>query len=57
MLNRFAVVLSAYAAAVLVIVACGSDKNAGPTYAASTQVQCGGKQSLTASGSTAQATR
>ncbi len=55
MLNRSGVVLSACAAAVLVIAACGSDKNAGPTYAASTQVQCGGKQSLTASGSTAQA--
>ncbi len=35
--------------------ACGSDKNAGPSYAGSAKVDCGGKQSLKASGSTAQA--
>jgi phosphate transport system substrate-binding protein len=54
MLDRLSAALSVLAASVLVVSACGNDNNAGPSYAASTQVNCGGKQSLKASGSTAQ---
>lgn len=42
------------AAAVLLLPGCGSDQ-AVPPYAGSARVQCGGKDNLTASGSTAQA--
>lgn len=42
------------AAAVLLLSGCGSDQ-AVPTYAGSAKVECGGKDTLTASGSTAQA--
>ena len=53
-LNRSAVALSLLAACVLVVSACVSEKSI-PSYASSAKVDCGGKQSLKASGSTAQA--
>ena len=53
-LNRSSAVLSLLAATVLVLSACVSEKST-PSYAASTKVECGGKQALKASGSTAQA--
>jgi phosphate transport system substrate-binding protein len=52
--SRSLTALSLLAAAVLVASACGSD-NSTPAYAGSAKVDCGGKQALTASGSTAQA--
>lgn len=55
MLNRFGAAISLLAASVLVLSACGGDKNAGPPYAESAKIICGGQQSLKASGSTAQA--
>jgi phosphate transport system substrate-binding protein len=58
-LNRFGAALSVLATAVLVLSGCGSDNNAsggstttGPSAA---KVNCGGKKTLKASGSTAQA--
>jgi phosphate transport system substrate-binding protein len=54
-LHRVGAALSLAAAGVLVLSACGSDTNTGPSYAGSATVNCGGKQSLKASGSTAQA--
>ena len=45
---------SVVAAAVLLLAGCGSDP-AVPTYAGSAKVDCGGKDTVTASGSTAQA--
>jgi phosphate transport system substrate-binding protein len=45
---------SVVAAAVLLLAGCGSDP-AVPTYAGSANVDCGGKDTLTSSGSTAQA--
>lgn len=53
-LNRSLAVLNLLVAAVLGLSACGSDNNA-PAYAGSAKVDCGGKQTLVASGSTAQA--
>ena len=50
-----AAVLSVLAACVLVVSACGKYTDSAPPYASSTKVDCGGKQSLKASGSTAQA--
>jgi phosphate transport system substrate-binding protein len=52
-LNRSATA-AVVAAAVLLLSGCGSDQ-AVPTYAGSAKVECGGKDTLTASGSTAQA--
>jgi len=52
-LNRSATA-SVVAAAVLLLAGCGSDQ-AVPTYAGSAKVDCGGKDTVTASGSTAQA--
>jgi phosphate transport system substrate-binding protein len=46
--------LSLLAVTVLVFGACAKEKNV-PTYATGAKVDCGGKQALTASGSTAQA--
>ena len=46
--------MSLPAAVALVFSACGKDANT-PSYVGSAKVDCGGKQSLTASGSTAQA--
>lgn len=53
-LSRLLAPASVLAAAVLVMSACGSD-NSAPSYVGSAKVDCGGKQALTASGSTAQA--
>jgi phosphate transport system substrate-binding protein len=52
-LNRSSAALTLLTA-VLVLSACGSD-NPPPSYVGSAKVDCGGKQALTASGSTAQA--
>lgn len=52
-LNRSATA-SVVAAAALLLPGCGSDQGT-PTYAESTKVECGGKDTLVASGSTAQA--
>jgi phosphate transport system substrate-binding protein len=52
--TRSLAALNLLAAAVLVLSACGTD-NSTPAYAGSAKVDCGGKQTLTASGSTAQA--
>lgn len=54
MLNRFGAALSMVVAGALVLSACGNDTNPAPPYA-SAKVNCGGKQALKASGSTAQA--
>lgn len=57
-LHRSAVVLSllaTLAACILVVSACHKYTDAAPPYASSTKIDCGGKLSLTASGSTAQA--
>jgi phosphate transport system substrate-binding protein len=54
-LNRTAVVLSLLATCALAVSACDKHTDAAPKYASSTKVDCGGKQSLKASGSTAQA--
>nr|WP_199345627.1 phosphate ABC transporter substrate-binding protein PstS [Mycobacteroides chelonae] len=58
-LNRFGAVLTLVASGALVLSACGSDNNAsgssGSGSAGSAGVSCGGKKSLKASGSTAQA--
>jgi phosphate transport system substrate-binding protein len=61
-LNHFGAVLSLMASGALVLSACGSDNNASSggestatSGASSTKVDCGGKKSLKASGSTAQA--
>jgi phosphate transport system substrate-binding protein len=53
-LKRFFAALSFLAVAVLVLSGCASEKSA-PSYAGSAKVDCGGKQMLKASGSTAQA--
>lgn len=52
--NRIGAALSLLAVAAVVLSSCAEEDTA-PAYAASTKVDCGGKQSLTASGSTAQA--
>ena len=52
--NRSRAVLGLLTVGVLALSGCGADTNP-VTYAGSTNVDCGGKQSLTASGSTAQA--
>ena len=54
-LNRSGAALSLLAAAALLVSACSSNSNPPPPYAGSAKVDCGGKQSLNASGSTAQA--
>ncbi len=58
-LNRFGAALSVLATGALVLSGCGSDNNAAgksvPTGSSSGQVSCGGKKTLKASGSTAQA--
>lgn len=54
-LIQSAAVLSLLTACVLVVSACHKYTDAAPRYANSTKVDCGGKQSLKASGSTAQA--
>ncbi len=57
--NRFGVALSVLATGALVLSGCGSDNNAaggrGTTGSSSGKVSCGGKKTLKASGSTAQA--
>ncbi len=53
-LKRCAAPLSLLAATVLVLSACASEKST-PSYATAAKVDCGGKQTLKASGSTAQA--
>jgi phosphate transport system substrate-binding protein len=50
---RTAAAIGILAAVVLVFSACGKQANT-PPYVATAKVECGGKQSLTASGSTAQ---
>jgi phosphate transport system substrate-binding protein len=58
-LNRFGAAVTVLASAGLLVSACGSDNNAGggsaTSGASSGQVSCGGKKTLKASGSTAQA--
>jgi len=60
-LNRFSAVLCVLATSALVLSGCGSDKNASKQSSSSgasstgANVSCGGKQTLKASGSTAQA--
>lgn len=63
-LNRFGAVLGLAAASALVLAACGSDNNTAPSGSggsaaasgsSASGVDCGGKKSLKASGSTAQA--
>ncbi|SOJ56918.1 Phosphate-binding protein PstS3 [Mycobacterium simulans] len=58
-LNRFGAALSVLASGALVLTACGSDNNAtgggAPGGPGSSNVNCGGKKTLKASGSTAQA--
>ncbi len=54
-LNRSGAALSLLAAAALLGSACSRNSSPPPPYAGSTKVDCGGKQSLNASGSTAQA--
>lgn len=57
-LNRFGVSVSLLAAGALALSACGSDNNSasgGSSAAGSSKVDCGGKKTLKASGSTAQA--
>ena len=56
-LNRFSAVLCVLATSALVLSGCSSDNNArsAPTSASSGNVSCGGKTTLKASGSTAQA--
>ena len=53
-LKRSSAALSLLAVTVLVLSACGSEKSI-PSYATAAKVVCGGKQTLKASGSTAQA--
>ncbi len=53
--NRCGVALSLLATSALILSACGTSKSPAPPYASSAKVNCGGKPSLTASGSTAQA--
>jgi phosphate transport system substrate-binding protein len=52
--NRFRGAVCALSAAGLLLSACGSDTSR-PEYASSAKIDCGGKQALKASGSTAQA--
>jgi phosphate transport system substrate-binding protein len=58
-LNRFGVAISVLASGALVLSGCGSDKNAtegsAPAGPSAANVNCGGKPTLKASGSTAQA--
>ena len=56
-LNRFGAAVSLLAAGALVLTSCNSNSSASSSApaASSAKVDCGGKQSLTASGSTAQA--
>ncbi len=58
-LNRFGATLGVLTAGVLVVSGCGSDSNSKAGHAAADQspanISCGGKRSLKASGSTAQA--
>ena len=58
-LNRFGAALGVLASGALVLSACGSDNNAGggssTGSSAAANVNCGGKKTLKASGSTAQA--
>jgi phosphate transport system substrate-binding protein len=53
--NRTASVVSLLAVGALALAACSSNSAPPPPYASSAKVSCGGKQALTASGSTAQA--
>ena len=53
--NRSGVALSLLATVALALTSCGSDSEASSAESAAATVDCGGKQSLTASGSTAQA--
>jgi phosphate transport system substrate-binding protein len=53
--NRWGVAVSLVATSALVLSACSTGSSPAPPYASSAKVDCGGKQSLTASGSTAQA--
>jgi phosphate transport system substrate-binding protein len=53
-LNRSRAAISLLAAVALMLSACGTNPKP-PSYVGSAKVDCGGKQSLTASGSTAQA--
>lgn len=53
--NRPAAAIGFLAAATLVFSACSNDNHSTLAYAAGAKVECGGKQTLTASGSTAQA--
>jgi phosphate transport system substrate-binding protein len=54
-LDRRGAAVSLLVVSALICSACGSNHSAPPPYASSTKVDCGGKQALTASGSTAQA--
>ncbi|MGB9225348.1 phosphate ABC transporter substrate-binding protein PstS [Mycobacterium sp.] len=55
-INRFGAVLSVLTTIALLLAGCGSDNNAtGPSSTTVAQVSCGGKKTLKASGSTAQA--
>jgi phosphate ABC transporter phosphate-binding protein len=53
--NRTATVVSLLAAGALALAACSGNSSPPPPYASSAKVNCGGKQTLSASGSTAQA--
>ena len=54
-INRFAAALSILTAGALMLTACGGDKNGATSSTSSAKVSCGGKPTLKASGSTAQA--
>jgi phosphate transport system substrate-binding protein len=53
--DRCGAAVSLLAVSALILSACSSSHTPAPPYASSAKVDCGGKQSLTASGSTAQA--
>ena len=55
MFNRCGVAVSLLATSALILSSCSNSSSPAPPYASSAKVDCGGKQSLTASGSTAQA--
>ena len=54
-LDRSGAAVSILVASALICSACGSNHSSPPPYASSAKVDCGGRQALTASGSTAQA--